>query len=249
MYQDRSGENAATAPVPKGISSNEDVSQIMLLTLVGSSESQNEWQLAPLAESYEEALQLALIAFHERLPEDVEEKDIILKYHLKRSETSSGWAGLVTARESVKIWRRIMSAGSIMPEIGVFLASSTGQNRSQLGGLDNFGPDEPRPQMQFNIYTSNWGGTGILINTPATYEECFEKACEIFKNHGTPRPPSGISQKDLEKLVRVRIWDATKNPALEFLDLKPSEYKSMINRYIWRVDSDSNRVIIGVSGF
>lgn len=92
----------------------------MVLTLVRSSGEKNEKELVPFAKSYQvssyctysfhrmtsqhdaiqEAVQTAMIAFHEHLPDEVDAKDITLKYQVRGAETSPSWAGLTMARES-----------------------------------------------------------------------------------------------------------------------------------------------------
>lgn len=115
-----------------------------------------------------------MIAFHKYIPENIDIDDITLKYNLRDTESTPAWVGLVTARESGEIWRRILSKGSLDPEIGVFFParSTTSGHVQQEEAAENFLPSDPRSKM--TIYVPNNGGWATTpfgdITTPATYK-------------------------------------------------------------------------------
>lgn len=189
-----------------------------------------------------------MIAFHKHLPENIDIDDITLKYNLRDTESTPAWVGLVTARESGEIWQRILSKGSLDPEIGVFVTTHSIVQQDIAEVAENFSPSDPRPKM--SIYVSNNGGWSTTplgdITTPATYkvrnirthfrvhaltlpQELLQQACLRFKKHGVPPPPADITLTELEKRVQIKIRDCAES---EWRDLKPSGYKSAVNRYV-----------------
>jgi len=237
MHQDGSGEKPDPSPqLDRPGLSNTDGPRRMLLTLINEWGGENEKQLAPFARSYKEAVQLAMIAFHERLPDGVDAEDIILKSNLKNSDASPAWAGLVTARESEEIWRWIVSTGSLTPEIGVFVITRYDET------TDSFKHDETMPKVYLNRSTSEtqWVQVGYYIPAPATYKEFSRQVYLDLRRNGNPPPPPNLSPHDFHKRIQLKVLDESTR---EWHNLIPSEYRSTLVRYASRHDNIVNTLV------
>jgi len=259
MNQDGSGDNPNQDSAMQEQKLETAVPHVMLLTLLDAGDRPVRSEIVPFTSSYEIAMQIAMIAFHKDLGDEITDDDISLKYETERDDGSLTWAGLTVTIGSEDAWRQVLGSSTQNPHIGVFISEEALSkvffaylHPVRVPTLEFFFLREENDyqqyisnqRYQYGYYdvqeSDRYKSSRNTVPAPTTYRECIQKACEEYKKLGYPRVSMLDKQtKDLREVLQLTILIQTDYRSTWIL-VEPSNYDERIIRSNSQLDKTVN---------
>jgi len=175
----------------------------------------------------QEAILCALGAFPTQLNGDTDKERITLC--LRPVFGISSWAGLRVAKNSANMWRHLLSNGSDVVEVGVFMGGIRDGDDCELELRGKNGiPIKARFTPAVGL---GWGDNLVPVNVPKNYDACLDFIADFVYSTTYPNLEHG------ELKLRIQLEVLVSGVYIQYKGFKASQYTETVQKYSYPYDS------------
>jgi len=169
----------------------------------------------------QEAILCALGAFPTQLNGDTDRERITLC--LRPVVGISSWAGLRVAKDSANMWRYLLSNGSDVVEVGVFMGGIRDGDDCEL---ELTGTNGIPIKAQFTLGVGvGWRENLGLVNVPNNYDACLDFIADFVFSTTYPNLEHG----ELKLRIQLEVLDS--KVYNQYIGFKASQYAETVQKY------------------